>query len=182
MPCSALGQPEPDVYWLKNGIKIDHHNMNTNDVLQLNNLNVKDSAVYTCYAQNSKGFITKNFTVNVQTDHVGAASSSIIDNNPSLLSGEQSYTNSNDNYKGPDYSIIKDKLVPNDPKNTTVEEGGSASFECKAMVVNIFFLNELKLLLPRYTYSNLDIVNKSVRPFLFTIMNNSLLRISNVIW
>ena len=179
MPCSALGQPEPDVYWLKNGIKIDHHNMNTNDVLQLNNLNVKDSAVYTCYAQNSKGFITKNFTVNVQTDHVGAASSSIIDNNPSLLSGEQSYTNSNNNYKGPDYSIIKDKLVPNDPKNTTVEEGGSASFECKAMVVNIFFLNELKLLLPRYTYSNLDIVNKSVRSFLFTILNNSLYQMYN---
>ena len=113
--------------------------MNTNDVLQLNNLNVKDSAVYTCYAQNSKGFITKNFTVNVQTDHVGAASSSVIDNNPSLLSGDQSYTHSNNNYKGPDYSTIKDKLVPNDPKNTTVEEGGSASFECKAMVVNIFF-------------------------------------------
>ena len=94
------------------------------NVLQLNNLNAKDSAIYTCYAQNSKGSITKNFTVNVQSDHV-----SIVD--PSL-SSDQSY-----NYKGPDYSIIKDKLVPNDPKNTTVEEGGSASFECKAMV-NIF--------------------------------------------
>ena len=52
LSCSALGQPEPVIYWLKNSLKIDH----IEGELELSNLDAaKDNALYTCLAQNQLG-------------------------------------------------------------------------------------------------------------------------------
>ena len=116
LSCSALGQPEPYVYWLKNMARIvpDDHE------LRLKNVDHGDSAIYTCVAQNKFGIVAKNFSVQVVSNDMP----------------------SNDKFRDqpkqnmmPDYSAIQHLILPNDPENTTVEENGKAILECKAKVL-----------------------------------------------
>jgi len=106
--CSALGQPEPSVIWLKNMARIENSNPHLdgmdNGNLHLRNINQKDSAIYTCVAQNKHGHVAKNFTVHI--------------NEPIIVKNIESPT--------------PDLIIPNDPENTTVEKDGRATLECKA--------------------------------------------------
>ena len=110
--CEALGQPEPSIYWLKNNKQISRNN----GLLELTDVKNEDTAVYTCYAQNTIGHASKNFTVQVVSDANDL---------------DQSYT--------PDFSAISHLTVPNNPENTTVEQGGSAILECTAKVCILSF-------------------------------------------
>ena len=106
--CSALGQPEPSIIWLKNMVRIETiPNLDGNNGnLNLRNLNQKDSGIYTCVAQNKHGHIAKNFSVHI--------------NEPIIVKNIESPT--------------PDLIIPNDPENTTVEKDGKATLECKAKV------------------------------------------------
>ena len=82
--------------------------------LVLRKISRQDSAVYTCLAQNRQGHVAKNFTV--------------IVNEPIVI-------NENHEPTMPEMPA-QNFLIPNDPENTTVEENGIATLDCKAKVKN----------------------------------------------
>ena len=125
-----IGQPIPTIYWLKNGVNIDH----SDGILELTNIDTNDNAMYTCLAQNIRGEVSKNFSVSVVSDHV------YIDES----SNQGSYL--------PDYNTITHLVVPNNPQNTTVEQKGRAVLECKTKVFNfiVLYLFDPKRIFEKY--------------------------------
>ena len=118
LSCSALGQPQPEIYWKKNNQDLGRQARHRGSQLQLTYLQPQDAGLYTCVAGNALGFITKNFSVSVNT----AFNDNLVDNPD------------NAGAVLPDISTIQHLVMPNDPENTTVEEGGQARLECKARV------------------------------------------------
>ncbi|XP_059082808.1 fibroblast growth factor receptor-like 1 isoform X2 [Tigriopus californicus] len=66
--CEALGSPEPNIFWFKDGQRItesvQYHQGRS--ILEFSILGTADSGVYTCHAQNVIGDRTKNFTLGVK--------------------------------------------------------------------------------------------------------------------
>jgi len=116
LPCGALGQPEPDIYWLKNMQKLSRQNLDKNgeNLLRIDKLTPEDQGVYTCVARNELAYVAKNFTVKVLD------SSNIKEPQKPVLP------------MMPDYNSIQHLIMPNDPANTTVKEGEVATLQCKA--------------------------------------------------
>lgn len=66
--CEALGSPEPEIFWFKDGQRItesvQYHQGRS--ILEFSILGTADSGVYTCHAKNMIGDKTKNFTLVVK--------------------------------------------------------------------------------------------------------------------
>ena len=114
LPCAALGQPPPEVYWLKNMQKIPMQNLDEN-ALNIAKLSPNDAGIYTCVARNELAKVAKNVTVKV-----------LESNNNKPINQEPK----------PVVPIMPDNnlIMPNDPENTTVEIGQVATLQCKAQV------------------------------------------------
>ena len=112
--CQALGQPEPKMFWLKDNFKIEDMD---SEKISLTQMTRKDSGVYTCVAQNKHGYAAKNFSIHINQQSSVLANTEV--QKPDLM---------------PAYSSIEHLIIPNDPSNTTVEEDGKATLECKAKV------------------------------------------------
>ena len=68
--CSALGKPEPEIIWYKNGHELFE---NTRDrpgksVLNIRNLMTRDQGKYTCVARNAIGEVRKDFQLTMEED------------------------------------------------------------------------------------------------------------------
>ena len=116
LPCGALGQPQPDIYWMKNMKRLPRQNLDKNgqNLLSIPKLTPQDEGVYTCVARNDLAYIAKNFTVKV------------LDSSSSIKEPTQTLQTL------PDYNSIQHLIMPNDPANTTVNEGEVATLQCKA--------------------------------------------------
>ncbi|KAK3606106.1 hypothetical protein CHS0354_006469 [Potamilus streckersoni] len=70
LDCDARGYPFPTITWLKDGVKIDCDDDDSNCEiegfkLKINNLVLKDAGNYTCIVENRFGHISWSFTVDV---------------------------------------------------------------------------------------------------------------------
>lgn len=67
--CEAKGNPQPDIFWYKDGLPFDADGIryrNGKSTLKLKNLMKVDSAVYTCQASNLVGSAGRNYTLAVE--------------------------------------------------------------------------------------------------------------------
>ena len=67
--CEARGNPEPEIFWFKDGVPFDADGIkyrNGRSTIKLKNLMEVDSAVYTCQAKNMVGSVTRNVTLSVE--------------------------------------------------------------------------------------------------------------------
>ena len=110
LACEALGKPEPEVTWLRNGVPFrtsaaaaaaaagrkGGRGKKGRAVLGLENLRLSDSATYTCRAGNALGRADRNYTLKVEE------------------------------------SSLHPRL-PRGPDNTTVEAGATAVLECEVV-------------------------------------------------
>ena len=67
--CGATGNPEPDIFWFKDGVPFDADGIkyrNGKSTIKMKNLMEVDSAVYTCHARNLVGAVTRNVTLSVE--------------------------------------------------------------------------------------------------------------------
>ena len=62
--CTASGTPDPDVQWIRNGIKITEGKKESS--LSFNGINRTDDGQYTCKATNSAGNDEKHVTLVVK--------------------------------------------------------------------------------------------------------------------
>ncbi len=123
LSCSALGQPMPKIIWFKDMMEIDRKKDpllllgHDEDSLKLRNVKQKDSGHYTCLARNKHGYVSKNFTVQVNEPilHVTEYETNNVQNSPQFSQS--------------------DSAVPDVPENTTVEVEGKATLECKTQVI-----------------------------------------------
>ena len=86
--CEARGNPEPEIFWFKDGVPFDADGIkyrNGRSTIKLKNLMEVDSAVYTCQAKNMVGAVTRNVTLSVEprySDHQpvvsGSGNSSVV--------------------------------------------------------------------------------------------------------
>jgi len=66
--CEALGSPEPEIFWFKDGQHIDEHvhYKRGRSTVEFNIFGTADGGVYTCRARNLIGEKTVNFTLDVK--------------------------------------------------------------------------------------------------------------------
>jgi hypothetical protein len=76
LECTASGQPQPDITWLKDGTSIsaeNFRNMRITDAgatLQIIAAEASDTGAYTCSAENVAGRVHKQFSIQVQCKNV----------------------------------------------------------------------------------------------------------------
>lgn len=66
--CEAEGNPQPDIFWYKDGLPFDADGIryrNGKSTIKLKKLMKVDSAVYTCQAKNLIGEVTRNYSLHV---------------------------------------------------------------------------------------------------------------------
>ncbi|KAK3540674.1 hypothetical protein QTP70_034595, partial [Hemibagrus guttatus] len=91
VPCSAIGQPEPELQWQKLGGSVGGEaNLQTftNGTLHIKNAQLKHAGVYTCTAFNSAGRASRDITLILQVPpmiHVAQSEVSVIQGFQSLL-------------------------------------------------------------------------------------------------
>ncbi|XP_060737332.1 hemicentin-1 isoform X1 [Tachysurus vachellii] len=69
MPCSAIGQPEPELQWQKLGGSVQgvaNLQTFTNGTLHIKNAKLENAGVYTCTALNSAGRVSRDITLILQ--------------------------------------------------------------------------------------------------------------------
>jgi hypothetical protein len=66
--CEALGSPQPEIFWFKDGQHIDEsvHYQRGRSTVEFNVLGTADAGVYTCRARNLIGEKTLNYTLEVE--------------------------------------------------------------------------------------------------------------------
>ena len=66
--CEALGSPQPDIFWFKDGQHIDEtvHYQRGRSIVEFQVMGTADSGVYSCRARNMFGEQTKNYTLEVK--------------------------------------------------------------------------------------------------------------------
>ena len=76
--CEALGSPQPEIFWFKDGQHIHEpvHYQRGRSTVELNVMGPADSGLYTCRAKNMLGEQTMNFTLEV--DNVVGAPHAIV--------------------------------------------------------------------------------------------------------
>uniref|UniRef100_A0A8C3J6R6 Hemicentin-1 n=1 Tax=Calidris pygmaea TaxID=425635 RepID=A0A8C3J6R6_9CHAR len=69
LTCEAIGNPVPQITWLKNGQSLtedeDHKFLSSGRFLQIENAQVTDTGRYTCIASNTAGDKSKSYSLNV---------------------------------------------------------------------------------------------------------------------
>jgi len=74
LTCDAIGQPRPDVTWLKDGVELEtsgrRYSVQRSGSLQLTAVSVNDSGLYECIARNDAGTARRDVVLSVQgTSH-----------------------------------------------------------------------------------------------------------------
>ena len=118
--CEALGKPEPQMVWYRNGQELSPSDGvddfsrpgNGRAVLSIRRVKVVDTGLYTCKAINEAGVATRNFTLDVMPDRSHKQPVPNIDNKGLAV--------------GTDH-----KLTMTGPANTTVDQGSTAVLECR---------------------------------------------------
>ena len=66
--CEALGSPQPDIFWFKDGQHIDEsvHYQRGRSIVEFQVMGTADAGVYSCRARNMFGEQTKNYTLEVK--------------------------------------------------------------------------------------------------------------------
>ena len=70
--CEAGGNPEPEIFWFKDGVPFDADGIkyrNGKSTIKLKNLMEVDTAIYTCQAKNLLGSVTRNFSLEVTSPY-----------------------------------------------------------------------------------------------------------------
>ena len=82
--CQALGSPQPEIFWFKDGQHIDEnvHYQRGKSTVEFSVLGTADSGVYTCRASNLVGESTTNFTLEVKPP-VGSHQAIVTEAGPS---------------------------------------------------------------------------------------------------
>ena len=90
--CEALGSPQPEIFWFKDGQHIDNnvHYQRGKSTLEFNIMGTADSGTYMCKISNLFGDKTLNFSLDV--DQTGAPSAIVTEagpNNKTVFEGEE---------------------------------------------------------------------------------------------
>ena len=90
--CEALGSPQPEIFWFKDGQHIDNnvHYQRGKSTLEFNIMGTADSGTYMCKISNLFGDKTLNFSLNV--DQTGAPSAIVTEAGPknkTVLEGQE---------------------------------------------------------------------------------------------
>ena len=82
--CEALGSPQPEIFWFKDGHHIDEsvHYQDGKSTVEFSVMGTADSGVYTCRARNLVGERTMNFTLDVRSKPGVAAHAIVTDSGP----------------------------------------------------------------------------------------------------
>ncbi|XP_051870289.1 fibroblast growth factor receptor-like 1 isoform X2 [Pristis pectinata] len=129
LACPVEGDPPPLTMWIKDGRTI-HSGWTRFRVLQqglkIKEVEVEDAGVYVCRATNGFGSIHLNYTLIIIND------SSTVSSGQPLPEGSQSES-ANPEPTGKQLKRTRSKpvLTGTHPVNTTVEYGGTTSFQCK---------------------------------------------------
>ena len=143
LTCEALGKPEPEIMWYKNGNKMSNTGLNIGSsgssgkaMLTIKNLRPSNAGMYTCRAENTEGSVTKNFTLDV----IPSKDDLLIDEN---IPGSMAYDTIQDLANLHEGGLV----MPSGPENTTVYQGDKAILECRVHSVqksNIMWLKKLE--------------------------------------
>lgn len=81
--CEALGSPQPEIFWFKDGQHIDEsvHYTRGRSMVEFKVLGTADSGMYTCRARNMAGERMMNFTLEVKQP-VGTTHAIVIESGP----------------------------------------------------------------------------------------------------
>lgn len=81
--CEALGSPQPEIFWFKDGQHIDEavHYQRGKSTVEFSVLGSADAGVYTCRARNLIGEVTQNYTLEVKQP-VGATHAVVTEAGP----------------------------------------------------------------------------------------------------
>ena len=90
--CEALGSPQPEIFWFKDGQHIDEavHYQRGKSTVEFSVLGSADAGVYTCRARNLIGEVTQNYTLEVKQP-VGATHAVVTEAGPAdatVIAGE----------------------------------------------------------------------------------------------
>ena len=90
--CEALGSPQPEIFWFKDGQHIDEavHYQRGKSTVEFSVLGSADAGVYTCRARNLIGEVTQNYTLEVKQP-VGATHAVVTEAGPAdatVVAGE----------------------------------------------------------------------------------------------
>ena len=81
LPCAALGKPRPKLTWLHDGTKLE----SSSSSLELKNLSIPDSGIYTCLATNLAGTTKLQFSVTVEEPRVELPKISLVSNTSAMV-------------------------------------------------------------------------------------------------
>ena len=143
LTCEALGKPEPEIMWYKDGVKMSNNGYNIGSsgssgkaMLTIKNLRPSNAGLYTCRAENIKGSKTRNFSLDVIPSKDDTLTNEDI---PGSMKYDTIHDLANLNEGG-----LK---MPSGPENTTVFEGDRAVLECRVHSVkksNIMWLKRIE--------------------------------------
>ncbi|XP_072353663.1 fibroblast growth factor receptor-like 1a isoform X3 [Scyliorhinus torazame] len=129
LPCPVEGDPPPLTMWTKDGRTI-HSGWTRFRVLRqglkIKEVEAEDAGTYICKATNGFGSINLNYTLIVINDSSTGRSGQKL---PQGSNGE--YTNEDPTGKQWETTRSKPILTGTHPVNTTVDYGGTTSFQCK---------------------------------------------------
>ncbi|XP_042199343.1 fibroblast growth factor receptor-like 1a isoform X3 [Callorhinchus milii] len=129
LPCLVEGDPPPLTMWTKDGRTI-HSGWTRFRVrrqgLKIKEVEAEDAGTYICKATNGFGSINLNYTLIVINDSSTGRESGIL---PEGFDGERTSEDS----AGKQWETTRSKpiLTGTHPVNTTVDYGGTTSFQCK---------------------------------------------------
>ncbi|XP_069779778.1 fibroblast growth factor receptor-like 1 isoform X2 [Narcine bancroftii] len=129
LPCPVEGDPPPLTMWTKDGRTI-HSGWTRFRVLRqglkVKEVEAEDAGTYICKATNGFGSINLNYTLIVIND---SSTGRDGQKHPQRSNGE--YTNEDPTGKQWETTRSKPILTGTHPVNTTVDYGGTTSFQCK---------------------------------------------------
>ncbi|XP_071494750.1 fibroblast growth factor receptor-like 1 isoform X2 [Diadema antillarum] len=126
LPCPVTGNPPPLTMWTKDGVTInqgwDRFRLRL-EGLRISNLVEEDEGAYVCRATNGFGSVSIEFVLTVRERSSDPDPETEVEE-PEVDEGVDRPTAGNKINKKPD-------LVGEHPVNTTVEFGGTTSFQCR---------------------------------------------------